>query len=260
MISDNILFYSKGRIATLTINREEKANAFNIDMLKKMYSYLTEIDKNEKIRCIIIKSAGNQFFSSGYDLEEIKNNNESAKKYMEWGRKVNQYLLLMKKPIIVQVQGIAIGFGAMLILASDLRIFANRPKQELYLKFPELKMSIFPQTGGTLLPLLVFGINITKNLLYTCKGIGIDELKTLNIPTRIYPIEEIDSETIIFAKEITRYKKEFTFLLKPMLNIMNKKQIISCLDLEDECSKIAYSEKKTMKELDKIIEELYHKL
>jgi len=255
-----ILYEVKGRIAIITINRTDKANACSIPMLKLIHVKLVEADKDEKVKCIIIKSIGNRFFSAGYDLKEIQGSPEKAVEVTEWGRKVNETILLMKKPIITQVQGIAVGFGVLLILASDLRIFADRPKDELYIKLPELAISAFPQTGATLLPLLAFGLSYAKQLLFSADRVSVEQLKNINFPTRVFPLDQLDAETLNFAKKIVKYQTEFIFFTKSMLTIMNKAYIKSCLDLEDECGKAAYdTKKKTMKELDDFIKDLYEK-
>lgn len=253
-----ILYEVKGRLATITINRPEKAHAFNINMLQTMHNRLLEADEDELVKCILIKSTGQRFFSAGYDLKEIQGDPEKISKITEWGRKVNETMLLIKKPIITQVKGIAVGFGVLMILASDLKIFAERPKEELYLRLPEIAISAFPQTGATLLPLLSFGLTFAKNMLFTADKAGLEELKNINFPTRIFPLDSIDLETRKFLKILTKHQTEFLFFIKSMLTIMNKAYIKSCFDLEDECGKVAFK-KKSMKELDDFIKELYKK-
>ena len=253
-----ILYEIKGRIATITINRPDKANSCNVAMLQLIHENLLEADKDEKVRCVIIKSIGEKFFSAGYDLKDIQGSPEMAAQITEWGRKVNETILTMKKPVITQIQGIAVGFGVLMMLASDLRIFADRPKEELYIRLPELEISAFPQTGATLLPLLAFGFSYAKYALFTADKIGLKELQNINFPTKIFPLGQLDTETINFAKQIAKYQKEFTFFTKTMLIIMNKAYIKSCLDLEDECGKVAYNPKKfTMKELNDFIKSFY---
>ena len=255
-----ILYEVKGRIATITINRPDKANACSILMLRSIHENLIKADEDEKVKCILIKSTGQRFFSAGYDLKDIQGVPENVAQITEWGRKVNETIILMKKPIITQIQGIAIGFGVMVILASDLRIFADRPKEELYLRLPEIAINAFPQTGATLLPLLAFGLSYAKNLLYTTDKFGVEELKNINFPTRIFPLDQLDTETLSFAKQLSKYQTEFLFFIKSMLTIMNKGYIKSCFDLEDECGKVAYAkEKKSMKELNDFIKSLHEK-
>ena len=62
---DFILYELKGRIAIITINRPEKANACNIPMLKLIHQNLINADKDKKVKCILIKSTGQRFFSVG---------------------------------------------------------------------------------------------------------------------------------------------------------------------------------------------------
>jgi len=255
-----IQYEAKGRIATITINRPEKANACNIPMLKSIHESLINADRDEKVKCILIKSTGQRFFSAGYDLKEIQGAPEKVAQITEWGRKINETIVYMKKLVITQIQGTAIGFGVMVILASDLKIFADRPIDNLYLRLPELAISAFPQTGATLLPLLGLGINYAKNMLFTTDKFGVEDLKNINFPTRIFPLEQLDTESLNFAKQIVKYQTEFIFFTKTMLNIMNKAYMKSCFDLEDECGKAAYDpKKKTMKELDDFITDLRSK-
>ncbi|MFX0074396.1 MAG: enoyl-CoA hydratase/isomerase family protein [Candidatus Hermodarchaeota archaeon] len=253
-----ILYEVNNRIATITINRPDKAHAFSIEMLQMMHRRIIEADEDESAKCILIKSTGERFFSAGYDLKEIQGAPEKINQITEWGRKVNETMLLIKKPIITQVKGIAVGFGVLMILASDLRIFADRSKEELYLRLPEIAISAFPQTGATLLPLLGFGLTYAKNMLFTADKAGLEELKNINFPTRIFPLDSIDLETRKFLKILTKHQTEFLFFIKSMLTIMNKAYIKSCFDLEDECGKLAFA-KKSMKELDDFIKSLHEK-
>ena len=92
-------------------------------------------------------------------------------------------------------------------------------------------------------------------MLFTADKVGLDELKNINFPTRIFPPEKLELETKKFLKILTKRMTSFLFLIKSMLRIMNKAYIKSCFDLEDECGEIAY-EKKSMKELDDFIKEL----
>ena len=228
-----ILYDVKGRIATITINRPDKANSCNVSMLKMIHENLVKADQDEKVKCLLIKSSGQRFFSAGYDLKEIQGSPENVTLITEWGRKINQTIVLMKKPIVAQVQGIAVGFGVMVILACDLKVFADRTKEELYLRLPEIAISAFPQTGATLLPLLAFGLNYAKNLLFTTDKVGLEDLKNINFPTRIFPFDQLESETLSFVKQLSKYQTEFLFFIKSMLTIMNKGFIKSCFDLEE---------------------------
>lgn len=249
MTEDIILFEIKNRVAIITINRPDKANAANIGMLQKIHAHLIEADENEKVKVIIFKTVGDRFFSAGYDLKEVAGNPDNVKLITQWGRKVNQKIMEMKKIVIAQVDGAAIGFGVLLIMAADLTCFADRPSEELYLRLPELFINAYPQTGATLMPLMSFGIKMAKNMLFTNKKVSLEELKNVNFPTKIFPLEDLDRETLSYARELGKLQMEFLFTEKTMLRIMNKAYINSCLDMEDKCGAYAYSPKGSMKDM-----------
>lgn len=256
---EEILYEKDGKVGIITINRPTKANAANIEMLKIIHESLLKGDKDEKIKCIVIRSTGDRFFSAGYDLKEVAGDPENVKLITKWGRKVNEKILFLKKPVITQIQGVAIGFGVLLIVASDLTVFADRPQEELYLQLPELFINAFPQTGATLMPMLAFGIKYAKNILFTNRKVGLNELRNVNFPTKIVAYDELEAETLAYANELSKLKMEFLFTAKSMMTIMNKAYIKSCLDLEDECGAYAYGPKKSMEELDEFIQQLYKK-
>ncbi|TXT63606.1 MAG: putative Enoyl-CoA hydratase [Promethearchaeota archaeon] len=259
-MSENLILYeTESRVAVITINRPDKANAVNVEMLKEIHAHLIEADEDDRVKIILFKSVGDRFFSAGYDLKEVSGNPENVKLITEWGRKVNETILFSKKPVISQIQGAAIGFGVLLMLASDLTVFANRPKDELYIRLPELFINAFPQTGATLMPLMAFGIKFAKNVLFTNRKIGLEELKNVNFPTKIIPLKNLDEQAFEYAKELAKLKMEFLFTAKAMMTIMNKPYIKSCLDLEDECGAYAYGPKKPMSDLHEFIQNLYEK-
>lgn len=249
MSEDLILFEIKNRVAIITINRPDKANAVNIGMLQQIHANLIEADEDQKVKIIIIKSTGDRFYSAGYDLSEVAGNPDNVKLITQWGRKVNQKIMEMKKIVITQVDGACVGFGVLLIVASDLTCFADRPIEELYLRLPELFINAYPQTGATLMPLMAFGIRVAKNMLYTNKKVGLEELKNINFPTKIFPLEELDKATLSYARELGKLQMEFLFTEKTMLRIMNKAQINSFMDMEDECGAYAYAPKGSMKDM-----------
>jgi len=259
MSSEKKLLYEvKQSVATISINRPEKAHAFNLELTKALYNKLEEADKDESVKCILIKSIGNEkIFSAGYDLSIIEDENKKEK-LIEFGRKVNQKMLLMKKPIVTQVHGTAVGFGFLLIMGSDLRIFADKPIEKMFFRLPEIAISAYAQTGATLLPLLAFGLSYAKNLLFTSDRIGLEDLKNINFPTRIFPRDKLELETKKFLKILTKHLTTFLFLIKTSITLMNKQLIEKWFDLEDACGKIAY-EKKTHAELEAYIRDLYKK-
>ncbi len=256
---DIVLYDVKGGVATITLNRPP-VHAFNLELMKGLYHRLEQADKDERAKCILLKSSGMHVFSAGIDIKS-KNMDEDPEYFEElkkYGRLNNQLIVTMLKPVIVQVQGSAIGYGMELVLAADLRIFADRPREEMFFRMPEIALSIYPQTGATILPLLALGYPVAKNVLFTSDEFGLEELKNLNIPTRIFPLSELEVNTKKFMRTFSKRMDSFMYLIKSTLNIMNKKLIERCFDLEDECGREAYK-KKSQAEWRDFIQDLYQR-
>ncbi|MBN1800946.1 MAG: enoyl-CoA hydratase/isomerase family protein [Candidatus Lokiarchaeota archaeon] len=259
MSEDLIQYKVEEKVAIITINRPDKANSVTSSMLQDIYDYIVKSDENEAVNCVLVRSVGDRFFSAGYDLKEVKGNPEKSKIVAELGRKVNEYIMLMKKPVITQIQGIAVGFGVLITVASDIRIFADRPKEELFIQLPELYISAFPQTGASIMPLLAFGATYAKNLMFTNKRASLEDLKNINFPSLVFPLDKIEEETLNYAKQLGNLNSAFLFTYKSMTAMMSKEQIGKWFDLEDECASLAYDPKKSMKELDDFIKNMYKK-
>ena len=105
MNQGNILYTVKSGVGIITINRPEKANAFDFNLLDELYNSLIEADKDRKVKCILLKSTGEKIFSAGFDLSSSGlRSAEFSSKIFELGGKISQTMVLMKKPIIVQVK------------------------------------------------------------------------------------------------------------------------------------------------------------
>ena len=258
MSTEEILLYEvKGKIAYITLNRPDMAHAFNFDLMTALWDALVKADNNNKVKIILLKSTGERVFSSGIDIKATTPDDvDYLAKMREIGRRITQYMLLMKKIIVAQVQGTAIGYGMELIMACDLKLFADKPIDEMFFRMPEIAIAIFPQTGATILPLLAFGLNYAKQILLTADKFGLEKLKNLNFPTRVFPPDKLELETKKFLRTFSKRDYAFSFLIKASLTLMNNKMIERWFDLEDECGKVAY-EKKTMKELDDYIKDLF---
>ncbi len=255
---DNIIYTVKHNVGVITINRPEKANSFNFALLEELFNGLNEFDRDKMVKCILLKSTGEKIFSAGFDLSSSGlGSAKYSSKIFEMGGQISRKMLLMKKPLIVQVQGTAIGFGFILIMASDLKIFADKQIGDMYFRMPEIALKGYPRAGAVVLPLLEFGINFAKKILLTADKFGIEELKNFNFPTRIFPPDKLEFETWNFVKNFSKHPFAISSLIKSALTIMDKNFIKKCFELEDVCGKAAH-DKKSQDELDSFIEDLYH--
>ena len=115
-------------VGTITLNRPEQLNTFNSLFAVELNTALQAMDENQDVRVILIKGAG-KAFSAGIDVNELEG--KSAMEYRAWIENMERPLIsiaTLKKPVIAQVQGVAVANGMGLAVAADLTIAAENVK------------------------------------------------------------------------------------------------------------------------------------
>ena len=150
----NTLFTNlENGIFTITINRPDKMNALNQDVMNDLNNVMDEVYKNTDIKSVIITGAGNKAFVAGADISEFAGLSQQqgmalAKKGQDIFFKVEN----SPKPIIAAVNGFALGGGCELAMACHMRIASENAK----FGQPEVNLGLIPGYGGTQrLPMLV---------------------------------------------------------------------------------------------------------
>jgi enoyl-CoA hydratase len=143
----NLLTQKKARILYITINRENKLNALNVQMLEELSLVLTDGMNDEEVRGIIITGAGEKAFIAGADIKEFSSYSvEEGRQLAEEGQnKVFNVIQNSSKPIAAAINGYALGGGLELALACHIRIASNTA----WLGLPEVTLGLIPGYGGT---------------------------------------------------------------------------------------------------------------
>jgi enoyl-CoA hydratase/carnithine racemase len=176
-MNDNVLLVEEDAgIATLTLNRPEVMNSFNFPLLHALREQIESFRFRRDLRVIIITGSGERAFCSGADLKERATlNPDQVREYIYTIRNLFTSIEELNKPVIAAVNGIALGGGTELALASDIRIGSTNASMGL----TETRLAIIPGAGGTQrLPRLI-GKGKAKELIFT--GRRIDGQEALNI-------------------------------------------------------------------------------
>jgi len=187
-------------IALITINRPDKLNAMNLALMDEFITVLDSLEKDSS-RVIIITGMGQKAFSAGADIEYMsKIGSAEAEKYALRGHEVLNKIENIEKPVIAAINGYALGGGCELALACDIR-FASSNAQ---LGQPEVTIGICPGWGGTQRLLRIIGPARAKDLIFSGRRIGAKEALSMGLINEIFPIENLISESKVYAKKITK--------------------------------------------------------
>src|SRR5262245_30203940 len=119
----NLLIEDSGTVRTITLNRPEKRNALNAELVEELKAALREADGGDRLRAIVIRGAGKDF-CSGADLESLRKISESSyKENLEDARSLAELFALIRRvkiPVIAAVHGRALAGGCGLATACDL--------------------------------------------------------------------------------------------------------------------------------------------
>lgn len=132
--------------AVITLNRPDKLNALNIQLLDELRELIAEVSRDESIRGVIITGAGEKAFAAGADIAELNRlDGNTGREYSERGQRVFSMIESLDRPVIAAVNGFALGGGCELAMACHIRLASEKAK----FGQPEVNLGIIPGFGGT---------------------------------------------------------------------------------------------------------------
>lgn len=144
---ENILVTRKSVIATVTINRPTKLNALNKATIKDLHHALSDLEKDNNIRVIILTGSGEKAFVAGADIAEFANYSakEGGKLASRGQKLLFSFIENMETPVIAAINGFALGGGLELAMACHFRVASHNARMGL----PEVSLGVIPGYGGT---------------------------------------------------------------------------------------------------------------
>jgi len=198
MAEDLILAEKDGRICTLAINRPEKHNSLNPEALIQLGDILNSLKEQGEIRAVVIRGAGEQAFSSGYDIGRIGGSSASEgpqRNPLEYGMSSVQNF---PYPVIAMIYGYCVGAGLELAVACDLRLAADTAR----LGITPAKLGVVYSAEGIRRFLNVIGTTPTKELFYTGRLVSAQRAREMGLVDYVHPATTLSAATYELAAEI----------------------------------------------------------
>lgn len=199
---DTILVEVSDRIATITLNRPEKLNAFAGTMREDLADALDRAGSDPAVRCVILTGAG-RAFSSGGDIEAMRelqkrDDEEGFLRLLESGRRIVLAIRDMGKPVVAMIHGVAAGAGCNLALACDYRIASTEAK----LGATFVRIGLHPDWGGTFFLPRLIGPSKALEVMMTGRMVGAEEALALGMVDRLVAPDELRDQTRGFAAQL----------------------------------------------------------
>lgn len=190
-------------VAVLTLDRPDTLNSLTFDVYGQLERLFRDIDDDETIKVVVLTGEGRGFCSGG-SVDEIigpllESELDAALAFTRMTGAVVRNMLRCSKPIVAAINGIAAGAGAVLALASDLRIVADTAK----FAFLFSKVGLTGADMGTawLLP-KVIGTGRAMELLLLGDKVTADEALRIGLANRVTPVDQVLDEAMEIAHRL----------------------------------------------------------
>ena len=182
-----------GPVRHVVLNRPEKRNAMNQELLRELARELRAAAAQESVHCVVLRGEG-PVFSAGVDLGEMASFAGEASVlrpfrgvFLECANLCEE----MAKPVVCQIHRTCVGGALEVALGCDLRIASS----DAQLGLPEVRFGIIPDVGGsTRLPAVV-GLGRAKELIMTARLIDAAEAERIGLVNRVVAPEELEQAT-----------------------------------------------------------------
>ncbi len=247
-------------IATITLSRPEKLNAFNTAMLRDLIAAFDATDGDDAVKVVIVTGAG-RAFCAGLDLKERNaqgNGERSVGASLTGQRQISEIVIAMRRcpqPIIACVDGAASGGGFALALASDVRIAT--PRTRMNAAFIRIGLSACDIGVSYFLPRMV-GSSVAAEYMLTGRFIEAERAYQLGLGSRVVEPEAMAAEAQRFAADMLHATPLGLRLTKEALNhaidaqgleaaiaMEDRNQILASLDGDFGEGVAAFLEKRT---------------
>ncbi len=220
----------RGGVRHLVLQRAEKRNAFNGELISDLGHAMEEAAADASVRVVVVRGDG-PMFSSGMDLNDLRDLSEDPSQLRRFRRPILSWWNLleeMPKPTICQIHGACLGGAFELALAADFRVMA----EDAMAGIMEVKVGLLPDVGGcSRLPAIV-GLGNAKELIMTGKAIDGREAHRIGFANRIAPAEELDACTEGLANELLAAAPRAVGLAKRVMDAAAKPALAVTLEQE----------------------------
>jgi enoyl-CoA hydratase len=240
-MSGEVLLARAGEIATLTLSSPERLNALSLAMWEQLGAHARKLGKDESLRCIVIRGAGDKAFAAGADIAAFKDERSNSKQARKYGERIAgamQAFATCRHPVVALIQGACVGGGLLVAAAADIRICGESSRFGVPVKNLGL-IEAYDELQGMM---RVVGRAATLEILLEGRIWGAREAYEKGLVNRVVPDDKVADEAYASARRIAdgaplaaRWHKKFVRRLADPKPLTQKEYLESyaCFDTED---------------------------
>ncbi len=222
MANSELLVEVQGRTATLTLNRPERRNSLSASLLLALTDTIADLEKNDTIRCIVLRGTGDKAFCAGMDLTALAENMpEELLSQITAKGPLQQAIEAMENcrlPVIGMLRGYALGAGCELTLGCDLRVGSDGCTMGM----PPARLGIVYAPEGLARFIRNLGLAQAKKLFLTSRYVTAREAYEMGLLHYVLPDDRLQPFTYELAEEIAGRAPLALAGIKRSLHILSK--------------------------------------
>jgi enoyl-CoA hydratase len=187
-----VLLELEGPVGIVTLNRPGVLNALNSKLLAELSLTLLELDRHADVRAVVLTGAGEKAFAAGADIAELNalQNAIAGADQARTGQTLTRQMERMRKPVIVAINGFALGGGCEIAMGGDIRIASENAK----FGQPEVNLGLIPGYGGSQRTTRLVGRGMAMYLCLTGELIDAHEALRIGLVQKVVPQAELMNE------------------------------------------------------------------
>ena len=185
-----VLTHRENGVATITVNRPDKLNALNADVIAGLERAFEDVGQDPGIRAVILTGAGDRAFVAGADIGELQAlDPRESRTFVERGHALMRRIERLGKPVIAAVNGFALGGGCELALACTLRLASDAAM----LGLPEVKLGLIPGYGGTQRLARQVGRGRALHMMLTGDPVNAEQAQAMGLVNSVHAADELSA-------------------------------------------------------------------
>lgn len=189
----------RGRVAVVTIDRPERANAIDLETATSLSATFDELENGDEVRAVVLTGAGERIFCAGMDLTAVEAGQAGAVNGVPGG-----FAGIVRrdfpKPLIAAVNGAALGGGFEIVLACDLVVASSAARFGL----PEVGLGLFPASGGAVRLTRRLPQALALEYLLAGEPVPVERAQALGLVNRVVDPAKVLDEAVALAERVGR--------------------------------------------------------
>lgn len=198
-------------VATITLDRP-KVNAVSPELIQELSDTVDALATEPDVRAILLKGANGRF-CAGADIDVMSDHSRATYRVMRRWIDVEDALERMGKPVVCAIEKFALGGGAEIALACDVRVMGKGA----VFGFPEVDLGLFPGAGGTQRLTRLVGVSRAFWLLATGKRLSADEALAEGIATEVVEDDQVVARATEIAEQLASGPTRAIGLIKSLV-------------------------------------------